>query len=202
VVDARPLKTKFVKGHIPSAISIPFSQFDELTGKLPRELDTPIIFYCGGLKCKLSHKSAAKAIALGYKNVSVFTTGYPAWKKQFGAGGAVAVKSGEVEGSIDLDRFKNILAENPSSIILIDVRDADEYTKGHFKTAQHISVEALEPKIKDLPSGKPIVFVCSTGARSGEAYYMTKDVRPELEAYYVEATIDYKKDGSFTLKKN
>ena len=46
------------------------------------------------------------------------------------------------------------------------------------------------------------VFVCSTGARSGEAYYMTKDVRPELEAYYVEATIDFKKDGSFTLKKN
>ncbi len=203
VVDARPQKTKYDKGHIPTAINIPFSQFDALKGKLPRELDTPIIFYCGGLKCKLSHKSAARAIALGYKNVSVFTQGYPNWKKQFGAGGeAVAVKAGDVEGSIDLERFKKILAENPASIILIDARDADEYEKGHFETARHIPSEMLEPKIKDLPSDKPIVFVCSTGARSGEAYYMVKDVRPELEVYYLEATIDYKKDGAYTIKKN
>ncbi|MCG8635063.1 MAG: rhodanese-like domain-containing protein [Desulfobacterales bacterium] len=203
VVDARPKKPKYDKGHIPTAISIPFSKFDALKGKLPRELSTPIIFYCGGLKCKLSHKSAAKAIAMGYKNVSVFTTGYPAWKKQFGTGGeAVAVKAGDVEGSIDLDRFKKILAENPSSVTLIDVRDADEFEKGHFKTARHIPVEDLEPRIKDLPSDKPLVFVCSTGARSGEGYYMVKDVRPELDVYYVEATIDYKADGSYTLKKN
>ncbi len=203
VVDSRPQKTKFDKGHIPTAINIPFSQFDALKGKLPRDLETPIIFYCGGLKCKLSHKSAAKAIAMGYKKVSVFTYGYPNWKKMYGAdAAAVAVKAGEVEGSIDLERFKKIVAENPSSVMLIDSRDADEFAKGHFKTAVNIPTENLEPKIKELPSDKPIVFVCSTGARSGEAYYMVKDVREALEVYYVEATIDYKKDGSYTIKKN
>lgn len=203
VVDSRPRKPKYDKGHIPTAISIPFSKFDALKGKLPRELDTPIIFYCGGLKCKLSHKSAARAIAMGYTQVSVFTYGYPAWKKAFGEqGGQVAVKAGEIEGSIDLERFRKILAENPDSITLIDVRDADEYEKGHFKTARHIPVENLEPQIKDLPAGKPVVFVCSTGARSGEGYYMVKDVRPELDVYYVEATIDFKKDGSYEMKKN
>ncbi len=202
IVDARPQKTKYDKAHIPTSINIPFSQFDALKGKLPRELDTPIIFYCGGLKCKLSHKSAAKAIAMGYKNVSVFTRGYPSWKKQFGGAAAVAVKAGEVEGSIDLERFKKIMTDNPASITLIDVRDADEFAKGHFKTATSIPTEELEPKIKDLPSDKPIVFVCSTGARSGEAYYMVKDVREKLEAYYVEANIDYKKDGSFEITKN
>ena len=203
VVDARPQKPKFDKGHIPTAINIPYSQFDALKGKLPRDLDTPIIFYCGGLACKLSHKSAAKALVMGYKNVSVFTRGYPDWKAKFGSGGeAMVVKAGEVEGSIDLERFKQIVAENPSSITLVDSRDADEFAKGHFKTALNIPTEVLEPKIKDLPAGKPVVFVCSTGARSGEAYYMVKDVRPELEVYYVEATIDYKKDGSYTIKKN
>lgn len=203
IVDSRPQKPKFDKGHIPTAINIPYSQFDVLKGKLPRDLETPIIFYCGGLKCKLSHKSAARALVMGYKNVSVFTRGYPDWKKNFGAGApALAVKAGEVEGSIDLERFKKILAENPSSVILIDARDADEFAKGRFETAVNIPTEVLEPKIKDLPADKPIVFVCSTGARSGEAYYMVKDVRPELEVYYVEATIDYKKDGSYTIKKN
>jgi rhodanese-related sulfurtransferase len=203
IVDARPQKPKYDKGHIPSAINIPYSQFDALKGKLPRELSTPIVFYCGGLKCKLSHKSAARAIVMGYKNVAVFELGYPEWKKQFGAGGAsIAVKAGEVEGSIDLERFKQVATSTPEAFTLIDVRDADEFAKGHLKTAVNIPVEKLEARIKDLPSDKPVIFLCSTGARSGEAYYMAKEVREDLETYYVEAEIDFKQDGSFTLKKN
>ncbi len=203
IVDARPLKTKFVKGHIPTALSIPFSQFDTLKGKLPRDLDTPVVFYCGGLKCRLSHKSAAKALEMGYTNVKVFDKGYPEWKKIYGASKeAVQVKAGTVEGSIDLERFKSIIAKNPDSILLIDVRDTDEFAKGSFKTAVNIPVENLEPKIKGFPDDKPIVYVCSTGARSGEAFYMTKDVRESLkDVYYVEAQIDFKEDGTFEIKK-
>ena len=48
LVDARPKKAKYDKGHIPSAISIPDSEFDKLKGKLPADKDTPLIFYCGG----------------------------------------------------------------------------------------------------------------------------------------------------------
>jgi rhodanese-related sulfurtransferase len=63
-------------------------------------------------------------------------------------------------------------------------------------------VDELEKRIKTLPADKPIVFVCSTGARSGESYYMLQDVRPELKkVYYLEAECSYKKDGSFEIKK-
>ena len=48
VVDSRPYKPKYVEGHIPTAISIPDSQFDELKGKLPQDTSFPLIFYCGG----------------------------------------------------------------------------------------------------------------------------------------------------------
>jgi len=204
IVDSRPLITKYDKGHVPTAISIPFSQFDALKGKLPRDLNTPVMFYCGGLQCRLSHKSAAKALEMGYTNVTVFTLGYPEWKKMYGSAGEnLPVKTGEVEGSIDLDRFTDILANHPSSILLIDVRDADEFAKGSFKTAINIPTEDLEPRIKDLPDDKPIVFVCSTGARSGEAFYMTKDVRQALkDVYYVEAQIEFKGDGKFEIKKS
>lgn len=194
IVDARPQKGKFEKGHIPTAINLPFTYFDTLKGKLPRDLETPIIFYCEGLECTLSHKSALKALEMGYKNVTVFSEGYPEWVKVHGKSGEmVAVKAGEVEGSIDLELFKGILADKPESIMIIDVRDVDEFAKGSFKTAVNIPVEQLEAKIKDLPDDKPIVYVCPTGARSGEAFYMTKDVRPSLkEVYYVEAVIDFK----------
>ena len=48
VIDSRPKKPKYDKGHIPSALSIPESQFEKLQGKLPRDSETPLIFYCEG----------------------------------------------------------------------------------------------------------------------------------------------------------
>ena len=48
IVDSRPKRPKFDKGHIPSAISIPDTQFDKLKGKLPADKSTPLVFYCGG----------------------------------------------------------------------------------------------------------------------------------------------------------
>ena len=48
LVDSRPLKPKYNKGHIPTAISIPDSQFDVLKGKLPADKNTMLIFYCQG----------------------------------------------------------------------------------------------------------------------------------------------------------
>ena len=48
LVDSRPKRAKYDKGHIPSAISIPDTEFDKLQGKLPADKNTLLIFYCGG----------------------------------------------------------------------------------------------------------------------------------------------------------
>jgi len=207
LVDSRPKRTKYNKGHIPTAISIPDMQFDDLKDQLPPEKSKLVVFYCGGLHCKLSHKSAAKAIAMGYTNVKVFAEGYPAWVAFAGTAStatasAASIKAGEEEGSIDHAEFKRLVSDSPETILLVDVRDADEYKKGSLKTAVNIPIDDLEEKIKTLPADKPIVFICGTGARSGEAFYMVQDVRPELKnVFYVDGEMTIKKDGSFTLKK-
>jgi rhodanese-related sulfurtransferase len=205
LVDARPKQKKYDKGHITGAISIPDTYFDKYKDQLPAEKDTLLVFYCGGYKCKLSHKSAKKAIDLGYTNVKVFDAGYPGWVAYVGKDyttQSVAVKGGQEEGSIDNETFTKIINDNPQSVYLVDVRDKDEFAAGSFKTAVNIPIDNLEGKIKTLPATKPIVFVCGTGARSGEAYYMVQDLRPELkEVYYVEAEITFNKDGSFTLSQ-
>jgi len=207
LVDARPKRAKYDKGHIPTAISIPDMQFDKFTDQLPEDKNQLIVFYCGGLHCKLSHKSAAKAIALGYTNVKVFAEGYPAWvayagKESTQAVASTAIKAGTEEGSIDHAEFRRIMNDAPESIYLVDVRDADEYKKGSLKTAVNIPVDNLEEKIKTLPADKPIIFICGTGARSGESYYMVQDVRPDLKnVFYVDGEMTIKADGSFTLKK-
>ena len=50
IIDSRPKRPKYDKGHIPMAVSIPDSQFDKKTAKLPANKDALLIFYCGGLK--------------------------------------------------------------------------------------------------------------------------------------------------------
>jgi len=206
VIDSRPKRTKYDKGHVETAISIPDSQFDKLKDQLPKDKTKLLVFYCGGLKCPLSHKSAKKAIDLGYTNAKVFSEGYPAWKEIAGTPKAKAapiqVKAGKEEGSIDIEAFKKIINENPDSIYLVDVRDPDEFAAGAFKTAVNFPSDDLESKIKSLPADKTIVFVCATGSRSGEAFYMIQDIRPELkEVYYLEAEITYNKDGSYKIVK-
>jgi len=132
----------------------------------------------------------------------VFAAGYPAWKKEMAAAAPVTVTAGAEEGTIAIVAFEQIHKENPASIMLIDVRDPDEYDAGHFETAVNMPTDMLEEKISTLPADKPIVFVCATGARSGEAYYMLQDLRPELkEVYYLEAEVSFEKDGSYVIKK-
>ena len=208
LVDSRPKRAKYDKGHIPGAISIPDTYFDKQKDQLPEDKSKPLVFYCGGFHCKLSHKSAAKAIDMGYTNVKVFAAGYPAWKKVAATGGTqaaaapAAIKAGGEEGSIDIAQFKDIVTNRPESVMLIDVRDPDEFKKGSFETAVNIPVDTLEGKIKTLPADKPIVFVCGTGARSGESYYMLQDLRPELkDVFYLEAELIFNSDGTYTLKE-
>jgi len=204
LVDSRPKRAKFDKGHIPGAVSIPDSEFEQMTGQLPQDKNKLIVFYCEGYQCKLSHKSAQKAIAMGFTNVKVYSAGYPGWVEKFGDAvkAAAKIKSGKEEGSIDISEFEKIMKENPESIYLADVRDAAEFAKGSLKTAVNIPVDQLKKRIAELPTDKPVVFICGTGARSGESFYMVQDLRPEMKSvYYVEAGMTFKKDGSFEIAK-
>ncbi|GEM_PF-305103 len=49
LVDARPRRAKYDKGYIPTAISMPVTEFDQLKGKLPADRTFPLVFYCCGL---------------------------------------------------------------------------------------------------------------------------------------------------------
>ncbi len=132
----------------------------------------------------------------------VFAAGYPAWKKVAGAPApTVSIDTGSSE-TIDIEVFKKILKQNSDAFQIIDVRDKDEYEAGHFKPAENIPTDELEKNIKALTDKKPIIFVCNTGAKSGEAYYMLQDLRPDLKkVQYLDAECKYNKDGSFEIKK-
>ncbi len=48
LVDSRPYKGKYMKGHIPGAVSMPFSSFDKTIDRLPENKANLLIYYCEG----------------------------------------------------------------------------------------------------------------------------------------------------------
>ncbi|MCL6416781.1 rhodanese-like domain-containing protein [Aestuariirhabdus sp. Z084] len=203
IIDARPAR-KFASGHVPTAINIPQRQFDGNVAKLPVDKSTELIYYCGGYKCTLSTKSADKAIALGYTKVRLFQGGYPEWKQAYGDSGmqgsggesTVSIESGEDDGTISIASFTELTMNKPDSIYWYDVRDPEELeADGHFAKAANLTVDDVESAVDELPSDKPIVFFCATGARSGEAYDIVKMGRDNLDVYFLDANVEFFADG-------
>jgi len=203
IIDSRPKKRKYDKGHIPGAISIFDKDFDKLQGMLPTDKSTPLYFYCGGLKCRLSPSSAKKAIALGYTKVYTVPGGYPAWKKAYGktAKAVPAVKEGNAGGNITVASFQEIIQQAPQSLMLVDVRDVEEYQEGTIKGSINIPINDMEKKMDSLPTDKTVVLFCGTGGRAGEAYDMTKMFNPDVKVYFLNAEIEFNKDGSYSMKE-
>jgi rhodanese-related sulfurtransferase len=203
VVDSRPKKRKYDKGHIPGAISIPDREFEKMSSLLPADKATPLYFYCGGYKCKLSPNSAAKAMKLGYTSVSLVPEGYPGWKKMVAAAAAAPPKiiAGKDEGTITVESFKKIMASAPDSIALVDVRDQEEFAEGTIPGAVNMPIDGFEKQMDRLPGNKNIVFLCGTGGRAGEAYDIIKMLKPGIKAHFLNAEIDFNKDGSYVMKE-
>jgi|694.fasta_scaffold15892_8 rhodanese-related sulfurtransferase len=213
LIDARP-KRVADKGMIPTAINISDSEFDKHVDKLPADKATPLIYYCGGLECVLSDNSAEKAKKAGYTNVLTYPPGYPEWEKMHGAPAAAgapagaaagattssaALVPGKEKGSVTVDSFQAVWKANPGSVMLVDVRDPKEVASGMIKGSVNIPMNELEKKIATLPTDKPVVFVCGTGARSGEAYDTVKLLGGKVQASFLDADVKFNADGSYTM---
>lgn len=72
---------------------------------------------------------------------------------------------------------------------MVDVRDPKEFSGGTIKGAINVPMNDLEKKVGNLPTDKPVVFFCGTGARAGEAYDTVKLLRGEVQASFLDANI-------------
>lgn len=211
LIDARP-KRVFDKGYIPGALNISDTDFEKNVDKLPADKGMLLVYYCGGWECVLSDKSAEKARKLGYTNVRVYNAGFPEWAKahptlvaggEAPAAGAKApeIVGGKDKGSIAVASFDKVVKEAPDSVLLVDTRDAKEFAAGTIKGAVNVPINALEKQVGTLPVGKPVIFFCGTGARAGEAYDTVKLLRPEVQAWFVDAEMKFPGDGSYVFTK-
>jgi rhodanese-related sulfurtransferase len=190
-IDARPY-SMFEKGTILGAISIPDTEFNQFTGFLPANVNTPIITFCGGHECAKSHIIAKTLISMGYHNVKVLASGFPSWKAASYPTTGVAVtpkkevvvtskeevktflKKGADTGTVDGKWFVENYKTFPKNITLVNVKSADEFKVGHLAGSINVNAEKMTPQklLNALPKEGEIVFYCGTGTRAMEAWGM------------------------------
>ena len=214
LIDARPYK-KYLSETIAGSISIPDTEVEKLKGRFPVHQNEKIIIFCGGYQCVKSHNLAKKLIGMGYRDINVFSGGLPSWKKAglstTKSAGIISEKKislkhklskngaklGLDEGSIDGEWLHSLIKEDkvPSFIQIVDVTSSAEFESGHLKAAINIPVDLFDTETfyKKLPKNKTIVFNCTAGGRSIEAWSKLKDAGMNIsEIFYFDANIDCK----------
>jgi hydroxyacylglutathione hydrolase len=102
---------------------------------------------------------------LGFDNVKgCLCGGFQPWLN--------AGQTTEFLGLLVPDALAGMLAEG--KITLLDVRSDAEWRNGRIKEAKHIYVGELERRINEVPKGKPIACICSTGLRASLAASILK----------------------------
>ena len=80
-LDARPA-ADYVRGHIAGAFNLPQDDFEahfaQVAGLLAS--DAPIVVYCDGADCELSHQVHARLKELGFTNARVLINGWTVWR--------------------------------------------------------------------------------------------------------------------------
>jgi len=80
VIDARNSEA-YEKGHVPSAINVPFLRmFDYIAALSSMPTDTLIIIYCEGINCELSSNLAASLKSMSFSRIYVYQEGIQGWQ--------------------------------------------------------------------------------------------------------------------------
>ncbi len=170
IIDARSPE-EFQEVHISGALSIPLPKLEKDATLLKSPKDAKLVFYCNGVKCGKSGKSAKIAIDNGFRDVSVYAEGMPVWEEKgfpMNTGPDYAKKVATIR--LKPAELKALLEQKPDTITLVDVREPDEFAAGHIPGAINLPLANFAAGSGVLDKGKRIVVYCNTGNRSYSAY--------------------------------
>lgn len=148
LVDARP-NAKYLKGTIPSSISIPDTQIEKYIGQLDKVAkDKEILVFCGGWGCGKSPIVAGHLQGKGYTNVKLYQAGAPEWAgKNYMEVGIPVVKS----------------ALEKDSALLMDARPRLKYLAETIPGAMYMNDTELDKLAGRFPMDKNTTIIAFCG---------------------------------------
>jgi rhodanese-related sulfurtransferase len=57
----------------------------------------------------------------------------------------------------------------PRDVVVLDVREPEEWHAGHIDEALHVPIRQLPARIGEVPADRQVLVVCRVGARSASA---------------------------------
>jgi hydroxyacylglutathione hydrolase len=165
VLDIRKAR-EFVAGHVPGAFNV------SLTGSMfatksafVLTADEPVAIYA-------SSPEDAEDAARGLRSVGLFEL----------RGYLPHAEANEKLDAIEIDELEGFLAEN--NVEVLDVREKSERDEGYIEGTRHIPYRIVRKCLDDLAEDRPIVTICSSGARASIAASVIaaagKEVHPVL----------------------
>lgn len=160
VVDTRSAE-RFADGHVPGTLNVPRTKsFLNWCGALiPGDQDFLLI-------TDAESEDAVKLVLADLRKIGLNRVrGY------FGADVLQhwQSKHGELESVPQLDAKRLRQLTRKSRVQVVDVREPDEWRRGHLPGAIHIPLAALPSRIEELDSSMPVVLQCKGGGRSSIA---------------------------------
>jgi rhodanese-related sulfurtransferase len=150
---------------IPGSICLPCGDVAAGLGKVARDKDAPIVFYCENGSCYRSCPAAEEARKRGYQRVYTLKGGLLAWKEA----GYVTESPDRIPRqpvySIQPARVNQWLGEGRKMVIL-DVRSKELFDQGHIQGALSIPMNELHRRYAEIPQDLMILVVDQSGFQS------------------------------------
>ena len=102
------------------------------------------------------------------------------WRSQWHGGGAPAARRVSMNGMDDVEVSQAQIVDVPStfdgSVVLLDVREDDEWQRGHAPSALHIPMGQVPSRIAEISADAKLFVVCQAGGRSQRvAQYLARN---------------------------
>jgi hydroxyacylglutathione hydrolase len=138
-------------GHAPGAVNVPL-EGGSIGTKAAFVLDheTPITIHAS--TADEARDAARRLCAVGLLDV---------------AGYALELETPARLEPIGIDELERLLADD--AVEVVDVREKDERDEGYIPGSRHIPYRLVRAYRDELDNGRPVVTICSSGARAGVA---------------------------------
>jgi hydroxyacylglutathione hydrolase len=158
LVDART-NEQFDEAHIPGALSA--SAYDTgFATKVARVVEPEVELIVVAASDGYELEAAELLASVGLHVRGYLQGGMTSWRSEDRPVARIALI-----GPDDLARR----LDSSEEIVVLDVRDADEFASAHVPGALHIPYGHLIERLPELPRDRPIAAMCSGGKRSGLA---------------------------------
>jgi hydroxyacylglutathione hydrolase len=185
ILDVRPLPD-FLRGHVAGALSVPVNGPSFAT-KAGFVLDPADRIVVQAVDAAEAERAVRGLRSIGFLELEGYVLG----------GGPERIDP------VGLDELDRLLEEG---VAVIDVRERDERDGGYIAGSRNIPYRLLGLSGADVPTDRPVVTICESGARAGVAASILAakgiDARPVLEGGVTAwaarggATIEFRRCGS------